>query len=349
MRTGAAGASIEGGGEMSEELDLYGSGINWKKSIAIFATVSLIVGVLGFFGFRWMTTLTPVSRDQALQMFKEESSQAKAEAKASDEKRKKAPGGDKAAEGKQEMKDSGSAGTGSGSGGGGSSPKKHTTTVAAGTESSNSQGHSTKAAKESGYEYPTTPEEGVYSWATDGWEEASGIRRQFPDESQRIITASNGESWKTHHYFSEEREIWSEFQIGKKGAYLASQRNRAKFGPVTNDSTIHFSPPMLVGLANPKVGATWNGSWKDKTSGSYSSRIFDHGTMTIGGETLEVWGYEVRMQMRGELNGTVYAKIMYAPEYALTVQEHYEQDIQTDRGRYQAQWDMTLKSTTPQR
>ena len=338
---------------MSEELDLYGSGIdwkniNWKKAVSIFATVSLIVGVLGFFAFRWMTDLTPVSRDQALQMFKEESGQAKADEKASSSKDDKKDASEaQASADKTNTKDSGSAGSSSGSGGGGSSPKKQSTTVAAGSGSPDEQGHTTKAAKRSGYDGPSTPEEGVYSWDTDGWEEASGIRRQFPNESQRIITASDGESFKTHHYFSEEREIWSEFSIRQDGAYLNMQRNKAKFGPVTNDSTITFSPPMQVALAEPKEGATWNGSWKGKTSGSYSSRIVDHGTMSIGGESLEVWGYEVRMQMRGELNGTVHAVIMFAPKYALTVKEHYRQDIQTDRGRYRAEWDMTLKSTTP--
>lgn len=336
---------------MSEELDLYGSNINWKsinwkKAVAIFATVSVVVGVLGFFGLRWMTTLTPVSRDRALEMFEKESSQAKA-ASSTDKSNDKTSGGQKAAS--TDDKDSGEAGSSSGSGGGGSSPQKHTTAAAAGTESSKEQGNSSKAAKAAGYDYPTTPEDGVYSWDTDGWEEAAGIRREFPEESQRIITASNGESWKQHHYFSEEREIWSEFSIGEKGAYLNMQRNRAKFGPVTNDSTIDFSPPMMVGLANPKVGATWSGKWEGRTSGSYSSRIFDHGTMDIGGESIEVWGYEVRMTLRGELDGTVYAKIMYSREYALTVQEFYRQDIQSERGRYRAEWDMTLKSTTPQR
>jgi hypothetical protein len=235
----------------------------------------------------------------------------------------------------------------SGSGGGGSSPKDDQTTVAAGTGSTQPTS-AKKRSSSDGYEYPTTPEEGVYSWDTEGWEEASGIRRDFPRESQRIITASNGSSWKQHHYFSEEREIWSDFVISKKGAHMAKQRNRAKFGPVTNDSTITFSPPMLVGLAYPEMGQTWSGRWQGRTSGTYQARIFDHGQMTVGGKSVEVWGYEFRMNLRGELDGTVHARVMYAPEHALTVQEHYTQDIQSERGRYRAEWTMTLRSTTPQ-
>jgi hypothetical protein len=71
--------------------------------------------------------------------------------------------------------------------------------------------------------------------------------------------------------------------------------------------------------------------------------------MSIGGKTLEVWGYELKLTMRGELSGTVFAQVMYSPETALTVQEHYTQDIESERGRYRAEWEMTLKSTTPQR
>ena len=332
------------------ELDLYGSGINWRKAVSIVAVMSMIVGVFGFFGYRWLTTSTPVTRDQALQMFKEESRQADEAAAASTSGSKEESSKGSESDGKSS--DAGSndpskaTDQSSGSGGGGSSPKNDQTAVAAGTGSQNST--AAKKSSSRGYDYPTTPEEGVYSWSTEGWEEAAGIRREFPRESQRIITASDGDSYKQHHYFSEEREIWSEFVTSKKGMHMASQRNRAKFGPVTNDSTITFSPAMLVGLAHPEVGKSWSGSWKGKTSGTYAARIFDRGTMTVGGESLEVWGYELRLQMKGELEGTVFARIMYAPEHALTVQENYKQDIQSERGRYRAEWSVTLKSTTPQ-
>ena len=330
------------------ELDLYGTGINWRKAISIVTVMSVIVGVVGFFGYRWLTNVTPVTRDQALQMFEEESrvadEAAAKEATDAKESRSREAGND---EGRNDGDRSAAGSQSSGSGGDGSSPKDEQTTVAAGT-GSNEADSAKKRPGTSEYKYPTTPDEGVYSWDTEGWEEAAGIRREFPRESQRIITASDGSSWKQHHYFSEEREIWSDFVISKKGAHMAKQRNRAKFGPVTNDSTITFSPPMLVGLASPEVGETWNGQWRGRTSGSYQARIFDHGRMTVGGKAVEVWGYELRLDMRGELDGTVSARIMYAPEYAMTVQEHYTQDIQSERGRYRAEWSMTLKSTTPQ-
>lgn len=336
---------------MSQDLDLYASNIdwkawkriNWKKAVAVMATISVVVAALGFFGYRWLTTTTPMTRAKALDMYKQESSSAaKSDAKAG-----KAPSTDN--DKKSARNETGADAKGSGTGGGGSSPDEATTAVAAGSGTSTAAQSGNAKEKRAADSGPTTPAEGVYSWATDGWEEAQGIRRDFPEESQRIITASDGDSFKQHHYFSEEREIWSEFVITEDGAHVAMQRNKAKFGPVTNDSRVDFSPPMLVGKADPTVGEAWKGSWEGKTSGTYTARVFDHGRITVGDESLEVWGYEIHMEMRGELNGTVDARVLFSPKYALTVQEHYKQHIESGRTNYRAEWTMTLKSTTPQR
>lgn len=330
---------------MAEDLDLYAHPIDWKRTRRIIGVVFLIVAVTAFSGYRWVTRSTAVTRDAALEIFRDEAAQADdatdasengtrernndARSKARDKRNRSHGFGDDRADNSRARLAAGAAGGGS--------------------TSQNSDGtRRASEGRESSRTRRVTPEEGVYSWATEGWEEAAGIRREFPEESQRIITASDGDSWKEHHYFSEEREIWSEFVISQKGAHIALQRNRARFGPVTNDSTVDFAPPMLVGLAAPKLGASWTGEWQGRTSGTYSARIFDHSTMVIGGDQVEVWGYETRMQMRGELNGTVLARVMYSPEYAMTVQEHYEQNLETERGRYRAEWTMTVKSTAPQ-
>lgn len=333
-----------------EDLDLYASNVDWKawkridwrKAIAILATTAVVVTALGFFGYRWFTTSTPVSRDRALDMFKEESA-ANAADQDSDKDKSSADSANK----EQNKKSADDGSKNSGSGGGGSSPSTVAAAAGSGSNSSgNKAGRKSRPAADYGR---NSPEEGVYSWATDGWEEAAGIRREFPEESQRIITASDGDSWKQHHYFSEEREIWSEFVRTDAGAHVASQRNRAKFGPVTNDSTVTFDPPMLVGPSDLEVGATWNGTWEGKTSGSYSARISGHGEMNIDGKIVEVYEFDYRMELRGELDGTVIAKVRLAPKYALTVYEHYTQDLQSDKGRYRADWEMTVKSVVPQR
>ena len=337
---------------MADDLDLYASNINWqawrninwRKAIGVLTVASVVVAALGFFGYRWMTTTTPVTRDRALDMFKAESAAAKT---GSDE----GGAGEQANKHRDKTNKKNEATSGgnesSGSGGGGSSPS--TVAAAAGSGSQN-ESSGKRSSQKPGADYDrSSPEEGVYSWATDGWEEAAGIRRQFPEESQRIITASNGTSWKQHHYFSEEREIWSDFVITEQGAHMAKQRNRAKFGPVTNDSTIDFAPPMRVGPSNLEVGYAWNGKWDGKTYGSYAGRIVGEGQMNIDGKVVDIYAIELRIELKGELEGTVLAEVRLAPKYALTVYEHYTQDLQSDKGRYRAEWEMTIKSMDPQR
>ena len=232
---------------MADDLDLYAHPINWKKVVSIFAVFALILTVLGLAGYRWITTTTAVSRDDALDIFREEAASADADDSATAD--------DQTARDKKRAKDATRRAKGSGGASsrvrGPSSRPRTAGQVAAARPARDTRDQ--RAGSRPRNENPTTPDEGVYSWDTEGWEEAAGIRRNFPEESQRIITASDGDSWKEHHYFSEEREIWTDFVITREGAHVAMQRNRAKFGPVTNDSTVDFAPPMLVGLAQPQV------------------------------------------------------------------------------------------------
>ena len=106
---------------------------------------------------------------------------------------------------------------------------------------------------------------------------------------------------------------------------------------------------MLVGPADLKVGQTWEGAWQDETYGTYRGRTFEHVTMDIGGVEVETWGVAMDIELKGEQEGEVHAKVWIAPEYALTVREEYVQDVKADVGRYHAEWSMTLRSLEPRR
>jgi hypothetical protein len=66
------------GGGMDDELDLYaGPGIPWRKVIAFGVALVLMATVVGY---RWMTVVTPVSRERALSLFHEEQGRERAPA-----------------------------------------------------------------------------------------------------------------------------------------------------------------------------------------------------------------------------------------------------------------------------
>lgn len=314
--------------------------LGWKGVLAL---ATALVTVAGAVAYGWMTNSAPVTADQALEEFRRSS--AREHAPREVRTTSKRPAGAHTAKEKSGADKAPRKGAAPRPG---AAPKL--AAAGAGEEqATEDQAPSARAASrnESANEYGRrAPREGVYSWDTEGWESAGGARRNFPEESQRIFNHENG-GWFQHHYFSEQREIWTRFKRLEGGAAIAMQRNKVTFGPVTEDSTIDFAPPMLVGPRDLEVGQTWSGRWSGKTSGIYRGETFEHVRLDIGGEQVEAWGIHLDMQMRGEIEGEVEARVWLAPEYAMTVREHYKQRVKADVGDYRAEWTMTLKSLEP--
>ena len=297
--------------------------------------------LFGYGGYRWLTTSTPVDRDAAVALFRAEEETSVTEQQGTDETSKPDPDRSSARSRSGPPKKDASRGQTSGI-------SAQPTTASAAAPARQDNGAPARQSRPARPRPPALPKEGVYSWDTDGWEQAAGLRRDMPKESQRIVTHNGDGSYVNHHYFSEEREIWTQFRFSKRGAELMWQRNKVVFGPVTNDSRIDFAPPMVVGMATMHVGDRWEDTWSGKTSGDYTSHVFEHVTMRIGDEDVEVWGIEYEINLRGEQRGTVDAKVWFAPDYSMTVQERYIQDVEASGGRYHAEWSMTMRSVHPQ-
>ncbi|MDQ3962710.1 MAG: hypothetical protein M3277_02180 [Actinomycetota bacterium] len=326
---------------MGTDLDLYGRGSTPRARLdrrAVIASGLVVIMLAGLAGYRWLTNTTPVSAAQALDIFRAEQDEAGAST----------PGGpsdgrsDEVASNKRTSQHPTRK---TGRPAAVAAPQRAQPATGAGTRrttpSDPNRGTATAAEDRS-------PEEGVYSWDTEGYEEAGGTRRSLPEESQRIITHHRS-GWKQHHYFSEQREIWTTFEVTERGAEISYQRNRVVFGPITNDSFIDFAPPMLVGPGALEVGQTWTGSWEGETYGTYEGKTFERVTLDIGGREVEAFGVQVDIHLRGEQRGDVIAKVWIAPEYAMTVKEHFVQSVRAGVGTYHAEWTITLKSLEPRR
>lgn len=324
---------------MGNELDLYGRGsaprkhFGWRPLVAGGLVTTLL---LGFAGYRWMTSSTPVSQATALDIFRAETTDTESSGRA-DRRNGTAPKNTPKGTRAQQRKSAPSAA--------GTTPQGPQRSASTGTtQDARTRANDGKVPE--GEQRP--PEEGVYSWDTKGYEEAGGARRSLPEESQRIIT-HHARGWKQHHYFSEQREIWTTFQLTDQGTAISYQRNKVVFGPITNDSFIDFAPPMLVGPRLLDVGHTWEGSWDGKTYGTYEGKTFERVTLDIGGEAVEAFGVQVDIHLEGEQRGDVIAQVWIAPEYSMTVKEHFIQNVRAGVGAYHAEWTITLKSLEPRR
>jgi len=333
-----------------DELDLYPrinplqairNGVSFARSewrrIVVYGLV--VVVVFGAAAYRWVTTATPMDRASAVELFRAQtdgSGVGAAEGNGARSQQRPRIGSQRA-DGRAERNHSKTR------------PGKPSIESASRPDGVKGNAGRRQTSAGGGQEQTfSLPREGVYSWATDGYEQVSGARRQFPKESQRIVTHEGQRSWLVHHYFSEEREIWTNFHWGSGGAEIERQRNKVTFGPITNDSAIDFDPPMLVGPKDLEVGYVWGGEWRGETYGDYSSEIFEHKTLDIGGERVEVWGVAYEINLHGKQEGRVVAKVWLAPDHGLTVREYYKQDIESSGARYQAEWTMQLKSLEPQ-
>lgn len=333
----------------TQELDLYATpgwgesfdleAVGWKGVVGLALAVLLLGGVATY---GWMTESDPVTVDQAVAEFRKTSGGSGKQSPASSLKRSKP-----AAESRSSKKEPARTGTGNGRG-----PSQIAVAAPASNQPAQQARRSQQAAparqRGEGQYGRTAPREGVYTWDTEGWESAGGTRRELPEETHRIVNL-NDNGWQTHHYFSDQRENWTWFEVLEDGAAIAQQRNKVTFGPVTNDSTIDFAPPMLVGPRRLEVGQKWSGRWSGKTSGVYTGETFERVELNIGGEIVEAWGIHVHSEMTGEIEGEVDARVWLSPKYVLTVKEHYKQDVKADVGRYHSEWNMTLQSLEPRR
>lgn len=192
------------------------------------------------------------------------------------------------------------------------------------------------------------PRSGVYTWDTEGYEQAPGLRRQLPEESHSIIKRTGKHSWTEHQIYSEQREQWLELFLSPKGVGSTSVRNRVEFGPITNDSTIAFDPPVFFMSFPNEVGKRWGGEWSGKTSGDYQAHTERRTTMVIGGVRVKVWVTKVHMNFRGEVNGESTVRLWAAPEHRMVVKQWQVTDVEAGPGTYHSEWTRVLRSLDPE-
>lgn len=287
-----------------------------RRYVAALVATFLVLGAIA--GYWWVTRLTPVSTSDAVRRFAEEQSRASS------------PSSPQLV--------------------GRTSPKIAKTSA---PKEQPVQTMSTPAGQGSGsHLWRAPPAAGVYVWLTDGFEEVAGLRRNFPPESQRIVTrAADASSWTNHHLYSEEHEEWFEASITNGLVLVTEIRINFVFGPFDRDLLIRFNPPMLFVPTRLELNDHWNGSWSGETYGTYTARTFDHSMIVLGNEEVETWANEYKIEMHGEVEGEQQLRAWISPKYQMTVREEYVVTgrISGEPGSYYGEWSMLLKSPSPRK
>lgn len=307
-----------------------------KSHLRAFVAGGLIVLLgLGGGGFlRWMKQSTPVSAETALEEFRTQSAEvADTDTTGSATKDKKKSVTERTKKQRQVSK-------------GRAAPPTRPTDRQQAAASTPARGDSSRERVAAAS--PGRPEDGVYTWDIEGYERAPGTQRQLPERSHRVINHDGSDAWTEHHIFSEQKEQWFGIKVSDEGVATTDVRNRVVMGPVTVDKTVVFNPPMFVNRFPVKVGATWSGEWSGKTSGEYTGKTVERTSLVIGGERVDVVVTEVRMQMRGEVEGTSFVRSWVAPDYSLVVKQYQETNVTSGPGDYYCEWSGQVTSLHPQ-
>ncbi len=194
------------------------------------------------------------------------------------------------------------------------------------------------------------PDEGLYSYDTDGGEKLSGISvRRFPPVTRRAIIHRNApQEWSDYHEFLSERKTWGNYRFSDDvGRMTLSSRQYVEFYTQKQDRTIVFDPPVLTSPVPWQPGQTWKGSYDGKVYGTYTGRSELRKT-TVGGRQIEVWSDILRLEMHGEVEGVVNAERWLSPETGLTVFEHYVAVAKVEAFDYSAEWTVRIRSLEPE-
>ena len=186
---------------------------------------------------------------------------------------------------------------------------------------------------------------------TESFGPGGGAARPFPRRGQRIISHRGGGLWSNEHIYAKEHREEFDLTIDSSGVYNSRYKVEVKIGGLEGGSDIRQSPPLKFSQWPIALGQAWNGSWTDtnrESDADYSCKVIAKEEIAVGGQKIRTWVTECQLHLKGpKVSGEVLLKLWLAPQYRNTVQELYDQKLDTPQGPYSGKWMVTLSNPNP--
>lgn len=178
-----------------------------------------------------------------------------------------------------------------------------------------------------------------------------GLTRSLPRRGQRILSSTGTNTWNNVHIYAEEHR--EEFDLSFENNAVLNHRYKVdiKIGPVTGGSDMKMQPPMKFSQFPMTVGMSWNGSFTDLNRNSdadYACQVVGKEEIKVQTSKVKTWVVDCKMTLKGpKTRGTVNLRFWVSPEQRNTIQEVYDEALETEQGAYTGKWMVTLANLKP--
>lgn len=202
----------------------------------------------------------------------------------------------------------------------------------------------------------TIPEEGVYTYATDGGESIDtlgGARHEYPDRT--TITVRHTDCGYTARW-EPLRERWEEFDVCR-GDHRRWMRTITLYHEFFGRGMRHaYTCGEDATLADGSSASDQRWTWECHTDGGSmrtAIEVVGFETRDVGGEPVEAVHVRIRNTMEGDTRGTRHADVWYDRRSGLELHGTYDTDATVDTptgpSRYVERFRRTLTDLQPRR
>jgi len=167
------------------------------------------------------------------------------------------------------------------------------------------------------------PEEGVYTYATQGRETVSmaGARHDYPSETYALVRHLGGCGWETDHRFVEEHRERKEYCSDGSALLALGFDSYITFFGQTAESHGRCDPPQVSAHLPADPGQRYTSScagdgWTSEAIVTFVGRE----AVEVGGQPLEALHYTQDTTLQGSNRGDSHMDVWYDPETGLPLE-----------------------------
>jgi hypothetical protein len=167
------------------------------------------------------------------------------------------------------------------------------------------------------------PDEGVYTYVTEGWETVSmaGARHDYPSETFAAVRHLGGCGWETDHQFVEEHRERKEYCSDGSALLALGFDSYITFFGQTAESHGRCDPPQVSAHLPAEPGQRYTSScagdgWTSEAIVTFVGRE----SLEVGGQALEALHYTQETTLQGSNRGQSHMDVWYDPSTGLPLE-----------------------------